>query len=219
MTDLSPHGLPLAAKLTYTAFVCMLIPFYWSAYGPTNFLYFCDVALLLGVAAFWLESPLLASMPTVGILLPQMLWVIDFLSGLLTGGRFVVGMSRYMFDEEKPLFIRGLSLFHGWLPFVLLWLVARLGYDRRALPAWTLLSWGLMAVCYFLLPAPPAPADKPWLPVNVNYVYGPSDAAAQTWMPAGAYFALLLVAFPLLLYLPAHLLLCWLFPPPAACPA
>ena len=125
-------------------------------------------------------------------------------------------MTRYMMDEKLSLFARGLSLFHGWLPFVLLWLVARLGYDRRALPAWTLPSWGLMAVCYFLLPAPPAPEDKPWLPVNVNYVYGPSDEAAQNWMPANAYFAMVLVAFPLLLYLPAHLLLCWLFPPPPA---
>jgi hypothetical protein len=216
MTAPTPRRLPLAAKLAYTAFVAVLVPFYLKEYGPTNFFYFCDVALLLGVAAFWLEDPLLASMPTVGILVPQMLWVIDFLSGLLTGGHFVVGMTRYMMDEKLSLFARGLSLFHGWLPFVLLWLVARLGYDRRALPAWTVLSWVLMVICYFVLPAPPAPEDKSWLPVNVNYVYGPSDAAAQTWMPANAYFALLLVAFPLVLYLPAHLLLCRLFPPPAA---
>src|SRR5437764_360718 len=88
--------IPLWAKLAYTAFLAVLVPFYLSAYGPTNFLYFCDVALLLGLAALWLESPLLAGMPACGILLPQLLWVIDFLGGLV--GHFPVGMTKYMFD-------------------------------------------------------------------------------------------------------------------------
>ena len=42
---------------------------------PVNFLFFCDVALLMTVAAIWLESPLLASVIAVGITLPQLLWV------------------------------------------------------------------------------------------------------------------------------------------------
>lgn len=54
-----PHRIPLWVKLAYTAFVCVLVPYYLSAYGPTNFLYFCDVALLMTLAALWLESPLL----------------------------------------------------------------------------------------------------------------------------------------------------------------
>src|SRR5262245_64775441 len=73
----------LCLKLTYTAFVAVLVPYYWAAYGPTNFLYFCDVALLLGAVALWTESPLLASMPAVGILLPQAMWCVDFLGGLV----------------------------------------------------------------------------------------------------------------------------------------
>ena len=43
--------IPLVVKLLYTAFVCVLVPIYWHLYGPTNFLYFCDVALLLTVPA------------------------------------------------------------------------------------------------------------------------------------------------------------------------
>ena len=31
-----------------------------------------------------------------------------------------LGMAGYMFDPKLPLFVRGLSLFHGWLPFLLL---------------------------------------------------------------------------------------------------
>src|SRR5688500_18541001 len=115
---------PLWLKLVLTLFVFVQVPFYWATYGPTVFLYFCDVALLLTLASVWLESPLLASMPAVGILLPQALWVVDFLGGLV--GYPITGMTAYMFDENISLFARAISLFHGWLPFLVLWLVFRL---------------------------------------------------------------------------------------------
>src|SRR5215207_9494528 len=104
--------IPLWVKLAYSAFVAVLVPYYWKAYGPTNFLYFCDVALLMALLALWMENSLLASMPTVGI--P------------------ITGMTAYMFNPELTLFTRGLSFFHCWLPFFLVWVVWRLGYDRRA---------------------------------------------------------------------------------------
>jgi hypothetical protein len=205
-----PPRIPLWVKLTYTLFLCVLVPYYWRTYGPTNFLYFCDISLFLALAAVWLESPLLASMPAVGIVLPQMVWVADFFAGLL--GIHLLGMTAYMFQESIPLFARALSLFHGWLPFFLLWLVYRLGYDRRAFLAWTGLAWVLVLICYFFLPQPPAPAANPNLPVNINYVYGLSDAHAQTWMPPGLYLALLMLALPVVLFLPTHLVLRKLFP-------
>jgi hypothetical protein len=121
---------PLTVKLVYTAFVAVLVQNYVVAYGPSNFCYFCDTALLLTVLAVWAESSLLASAPMVGIFLPQMVWVVDFLSTL--AGRPLTGMTGYMFEPTLPLFLRFLSFFHFWLPFFLLWLVIRLGYDRRA---------------------------------------------------------------------------------------
>ena len=45
MTPLRPVPLPL--RLAYSAFMAVLIPVYWYFYGPTNFLYFCDLALIL----------------------------------------------------------------------------------------------------------------------------------------------------------------------------
>lgn len=197
--------LPLWAKVLYTAFTAVLVPYYWSAYGPTNFLYFCDVALLMGVAAMWLESPLLASMPTVGIFLPQMVWCVDFLGGLV--GWPPLGLTAYMFNPNLTLFTRGLSLFHMWLPFVLLWMVWRLGYDRRAFVGWTALAWALLAICYFLLPEPPAPPETPNLPVNVNYVHGLSGEHPQTWLHPWLWLACLFVGLPLLVFLPTHLVL------------
>jgi hypothetical protein len=168
-------------------------------------LYFCDVALFFALAAVWTERPLLASMPTVGILVPQMIWCADFLGSLV--GVPLVGMTAYMFDPKIALFARGLSFFHFWLPFFLLSLVWRLGYDRRAVWAWTILAWTLLAVCYLFLPAPPAPPGQEWMPVNVNYVYGMSDAAPQTTMPQAAWLACLFVDLPVFVFLPTHLIL------------
>jgi hypothetical protein len=209
VSDVSAR-LPLWVKLAYTAFVMLLVPFYWKAYGPTNFLYFCDMALLLTVVAMWRESALLASACAVGIVLPQVLWMVDFVTTL--AGWPLTGMTGYMFNEGIPLFARFLSFFHFWLPLVLLWLVKRLGYDHRGLILWWTLAWASMWVSYLFLPAPPAPASNPGLPVNVNYVYGINDAAPQTWMPANAFFGLLLAALPALIWTPSHLLLKRLFP-------
>ena len=109
--------IPLWLKIAYSGFLTVMIPVYWLNYGPTNFLYFCDVALLLTLVGIWREDALLISLPAVGILLPQMLWCADFLVHLC-GGK-MTGMTGYMFDAKLPLFLRGLSLFHGWLPFLL----------------------------------------------------------------------------------------------------
>ncbi|MFO0925455.1 MAG: hypothetical protein U0736_00220 [Gemmataceae bacterium] len=116
-----------------------------------------------------------------------------------------------MFDASLPLITRGLSFFHFWLPFLLVYLVWRLGYDRRALVIWTVVAWGLVLVAYFFLPPPPAPVGDPNLPVNVNYVHGFSADGPQQWMPPLAYLALLMVVLPVAIYLPTHLLLGRLF--------
>ncbi len=208
------NRIPLLVKILYTAFVAVLVPYYWHAYGPTNFLYFCDTALLLTVVALWRENALLASACAVGILIPQAVWVVDFLGGIL--GAAPIGMTAYMFSSKLSLFTRGLSFFHFWLPFVLVWMVWKLGYDKRALPFWTVLAWALMLVGYFFLPAPPAPLSNPNIPVNVNYVFGLSDDKPQTWMPPMAWLLVMLVGLPTLVYVPTHWLLKKIFPTSAS---
>src|SRR3954471_16252212 len=125
--DIAKPRLPPWLKLGYSAFMAVLVPVYWHYYGPTNFLYFCDIALFLTLAGIWLENPLLVSMCAVGILAPQVLWVADFLTNLF--GMPLLGMTDYMFNAQSSRFLRGLSLFHGWLPFLLVYLVWKLGYD------------------------------------------------------------------------------------------
>jgi hypothetical protein len=210
-TLVSPAGrIPLWLKLAYTAFMAVMVPVYLANYGPTNFLYFCDVALIITLIAIWIESPLLVSMCAVGILACQALWVIDFLSNLV--GHPLTGLTDYMFAADHSLFLRGLSLFHGWLPFLLVYLVWRVGYDKRGLPAWTVVAWALVLVCFFFMP-PPRP-DPGLTPVNIDYVWGFSDTEPQHWMLPGMWVAGLMILLPLVLYLPTHLILRRVMPKP-----
>lgn len=200
----SKHRIPLWLKLVYTAFMAVLVPVYWTVYGPTNFLYFCDIALFLTLVAIWKEHRLLTSIGAAGIVFPQLLWCVDYLTGFF--GYFPLGFTQYMFEHETPFewFADGLSLFHGWLPFLLLFMVARLGYDRRAFVWWWAIAWVAMVIAYFWLPAVKDLAD-PNLPYNVNYVYGIDEP--QEWISAEAWFALMLVVMPLVFSLPAHLVM------------
>ena len=182
-------------KIAYTLFICVLVPVYWIHYGPGYFLLFSDIALFVTAAALWLESSLLTSMMALSVLVLESVWIIDFIIGLISGSS-VIGLSAYMFDSKISLPIRALSLFHIILPLVLVWLLYRLRYDTRALIAQTLLAWVVLPVSYFLT----KPSE------NVNWVYGPGGEP-QKWMPAPLYLVLLMLAFPLVLYLPTHFVL------------
>jgi hypothetical protein len=196
----SRRPIPLVVKISYTLFVAVLVPYYWSFYGPANFLWFCDIALLATVPALWLESRLLASMQLVAVFLGCLAWLADFLVRL-SMGFFLTRMTVYMFRSDIPLAIRVLSLYHGWFPFFLLWLVWRLGYHRRAWSLQSLLACVVLPSCYFFTD-----------PVRaLNGVFGPSGEHPQTWLAPGWYLVLLMVFYPLCVFLPSHLLFRWLF--------
>jgi hypothetical protein len=187
--------IPLWIKVAYTLMVAVIVPVYLAYYGPANFLWFSDIALVVTGVALWLESPLLVSMMAVGVLLPELLWNVSFLTRLLTGVR-VSGLADYMFDTRIPKWIRALSLFHVVLPVLMLWMVHKLGYDPRALPAQTALAWVILPLTY----AVTKPED------NINWVYGPG-ARPQRQVSPPLYLAFVLIFFPLIIYLPTHLLL------------
>jgi hypothetical protein len=192
---------PLWLKVGHTLFLCVLVPVYWRHYGPANFLWFSDLALFATVAALWLESRLLASMAAVAVALLELAWLADFVLRLVAGVH-LGGLTRYMFDRNNPLFVRALSMFHLWLSALLLWLVWRLGYDRRAWLMQSAVTAVVLPVCYLLTD----PAD------NINWVFGLGEKR-QTWMPPRLYLVLLVVAYSLIVYLPTHLLLRWAFAP------
>lgn len=187
--------IPLWLKLAYTLFVCVLVPIYWRQYGPANFLWFSDIALLAMVPALWLESPLLVSMMALAVVLPELAWNVDYFYRLLTGVS-LIGLTNYMFDTRIPLFIRALSLFHVGLPLLILWMLHRLGYDRRAWLLQTLVAIVVLPLSYVFS----NPSE------NVNWVYGLGEKP-QTALPAPLFVGLLMLMFALVVYLPTH----WLF--------
>lgn len=208
----SPARIPLWLRILYTAFLAVLVPYYWSAYGPQNFLYFCDVALLLTLVAVWTGRSLPASMAAIGIVAPQLLWLVDFAFRSATGGH-IVDLTEYMFDSGIPLFVRGLSLFHGWLPLLLLWLVWKLGYDRRALVGQTIATWAVLGLTYLCVSDPQHPAG------NVNKIFGfVAEGEVQQSMPPLAWLAVLMAAYPILILIPTHFVFRWLMPA-TACPS
>lgn len=195
--------IPLWVKLLYSAFLALMIPVYFHFYGPTNFLYFCDVALLLTLVGMWTGNALLISLPCVGILIPQFFWALDFLVQLC-GGR-LTGMTGYMFNQKTAWYLRGLSLFHGWLPFLLVYLVWKTGYDKRALPGWTFIFIVLCCISYFLLPPAGAVLSNELIPRNVNYVFNLlSDDVVQPWMPQSVYLVVWIAALSCLAFVPTH---------------
>jgi hypothetical protein len=199
MTTAHAAQIPLLLKLLHTLLVGVVVVVYAIKYKPTNFLWFSDIALLTSVLAMWLENALLASTMAVAVLLPELAWNLDFFTRLLVGWR-IVGLSDYMFESRRPLYLRSLSLFHVALPILLLWLVHRLGYDRRALLAQTALAWVVLIATYLLS----KPAD------NINWVFGPGSRP-QHRLPPLVYLALVMIFFPTVVYLPTHWLLSKLF--------
>jgi hypothetical protein len=191
--------IPLGLKVTYTLFICALLPIYWRQHGPANFLWFSDIASLALVPALWLENSLLVSMMAVSALFFEALWNIDFLFRLVTG-KSLIGLSAYMFDPRIPLFIRGLSGFYIILPLLLLWTLHQLGYDPRAFLWQTIVALVVLPLSYLVSNARE----------NVNWVYGFGQNSQQI-LPAPLFVILLMLLFPLAVYLPTHLLFAKIF--------
>ena len=190
-------SIPFWVKVAYSIFVAVLVPVYWNQYGPQNFLWGSDLVLFGTLLAIWFESRLLISMMAIAGLIPELLWTIDYFGRLIGGAEALPGLgTQYMFNSEIPIFVRGLSLFHIVLPPLLLWLLYRFGYQRRALIYQTVLAWLVLLITY-LLTEPSA---------NINWIYG-FGREPQTWMPERMYLGLLMIATPLLFYLPTHFVL------------
>lgn len=195
----APEQIPLWLKIGYTVFLCVLIPAYWKHYGPGNFLWFSDSALLIGFVAIWVESSLLTSIMALAVLLLDLAWNLDFLSRLIVG-KSIIGLSAYMFNHEVGRFIRILSLFHVFFPFLLFWMLYRLGYDNRALSVQTLLAWIALPLSYFFTRRSE----------NVNWVHGFGNKPHR-FLPPALHILVLMILVPLVIYLPAHFLLKTIF--------
>jgi hypothetical protein len=109
----------------------------------------------------------------------------------------VIGGTEYMFDRAIPLYVRLLSLFHVVTPPLLVWGIARLGYDRRGWKLQTVTCWVVVTINYFWRAG-----------MDVNWARGPFFRE-QHAMPGWAYLAGYFVVVPVVAYYPTHLGLEW----------
>lgn len=191
--------IPLWLKLAYTAMVVVVVVPYWFRYRPGNFLWFSDIALLALVPALWLEDRTIASMMAVGVLLPETVWNVSYFGRLLTGVR-LTSLTDYMFESHRPRWLRALSYFHVVLPPLMLWLLWTLGYDADAWIGQTVLGWAVLLLAYLFT----EPSE------NVHWVHG-WGAKAVRRTPGLVHLGIVMLGFPLVVFLPTHLLLTLLF--------
>ena len=192
--------IPATFKLAYTAFVAYIVVVWLRHYGWRNLLWFSDVALIGAIPAMWLESDAIGSVIAVVVLLPEILWNVDFAGRLLLRRR-ITGLTDYMFEPERPKLLRGLSLFHVPLPLVLLWLLHAYGYDARAGLAGACVLGAVVLVASRLVGAP----EK-----NINWTYGLGPRPSR--LPGWLYVSLLYAGFVALVFVPTDLALRRLFP-------
>lgn len=203
MASLPLHKTRFPTWIRWGALCWLLIwiPAYWHTWGAANFLHLCDVAVLLTCIGLSNGNALLLASQAVSSLLIDFVWMLDAGAGFL-GGRHLIGGTEYLFDTNFPLWVRNLSLFHLVLPFLLLWALNRVGYDRR----------GWILQCAIAIPVVLLSRLAATPKTNINFVYT-DPFFHHEWGPAPLHILAVLGFLAFLVYLPTHLLLCRFFQP------
>jgi hypothetical protein len=186
------------------AWLAVYLPAYAMTYGFANFLFLCNLAVLLAVVGLWRGSALLLSSQAIGLLLIGSAWTLDLVLRFATG-RHWIGGTEYMWDSQWPLATRLLSLYHTALLVVLPYALRRVGYDRRGL-------WLQQGLAVLLVPA--GRLVSPALNVNGAFV---DPVFGRSFEPAALHVAIIAGALVLAIYPLSALLLGRMLParPPA----
>ena len=201
----SGHPFPVL-RLVVAAFLAVYVPAYAIAYGFANFLFLCNLSVILAAAGILWASPLLVSSQALAATAVGAAWALDAGSRLLVG-RHLFGGTEYMWDPRWPAFTRALSLYHVALPVVLAWALRKLGYDRRAL-----ILQSSIAVTGVLV------GRSLGAEANVNYAFA-DPFFKRALGPAPVHVAVTAAALVLVAYLPLHVAALRLLPAPQpACP-
>lgn len=136
------------------------LPTYEAAYGPRNFLFLCNIGVILTAVGLIVRSRLLISSQAVAAPVIAVVWALDAGWKLATGD-FLFGGTAYLWDPAYPLLARLLSLYHLAWPLLLWWVLRRTGYDPR--------GWALQSCIAALAIL----AGRWWAPAaeNINYAW------------------------------------------------
>lgn len=156
------------------------LPVYQSAYGVLNFLFLCNIGVILTALALIVRSRLLIASQAVAAPVIALAWMVDAGWRLVTGD-FLYGATAYMWDPAYPLPARLLSLYHIVWPLLLWAILRRVGYDPRGWAVQAVIAALAILAGRWLAPA----AD------NVNFAWVDPFLGRQLGPPA------------------VHLLVCW----------
>jgi hypothetical protein len=175
------------------------LPTYQVVYGTLNFLFLCNVGVILTAVGLIVRNRLLLSSQAVAAPVIALAWAIDA-GWKLVSGEFLFGATAYMWDPSYPWFARLLSLYHlGW-PLLLWWLLRRVDYDPRGWWLQTMIAALAMLAGRLLVPA----AD------NVNFAWTDPFFGHQLG-PAPVHLVICWGLLSVLAYGPTHWLLKRLF--------
>lgn len=203
MASNPPNQQKFPLTLRWAALLWLILWFvvYWRTWGAANFIHLCDIAVILTCIGLWTNNSLLLSSQAVSSLFIDITWSFD--AGYrYFFGRQLIGGTDYLFDLRFPLWIRLLSLFHVILPILLLWALHRRGYDRRG---WALQS--AIVLLAFVAARFTSPDE------NINFAFR-EPFHHHAWSPAALHVGLSVLFMCIVVYLPTHLLLQRMFPPP-----
>ena len=190
----APHAFPRLRWLGLV-WLAVYVPSYAAAYGFANFLFLCNLGVMLTAVGLLAENQLLLSSQALAAPMIGLAWALDA-GWRLTTGDFLYGATSYMWDPQYPLFTRLLSLYHVVWPLLVLWCVRRVGYDRRGWPLQTAIAAAAVLVARLAT----APAD------NVNFAFRDPFFGVQIG-PAPLHLALVLLALAGVAYGLTHLAL------------
>jgi hypothetical protein len=184
--------LPEALRWAALAWLAVWVPAYGHAWGLANFLHLCDIAVFLTCIGLWGRNRLLLSSQLVSSLLVDAAWCVDAVSSVCLNRR-LIGGTLYLLDPHTAAWIRALSWFHLLLPALLLWVIWRTGYDRRAWALQCAIALLAFVAARFTNPA-----------TNINYAFRAPFMNRQIGpAPVHVLVSVLFLAF--FAYLPAHL--------------
>jgi hypothetical protein len=195
-----PARTEMPAWLRWAAVVwlAVYVPAYWRTWGPANFLLLCDIAVFLTCIGLWTRNRLLLSSQAVSTLFVGLAWALD-VGWRIVAKHHLIGGTEYLFDPKVALWVRLLSLSHIFLPVLLLWVLWRMGYDRRAWILQSAIALAAFVACRFTNPAK-----------NMNFAFrDPFFHCA--WGPAPAHIAVITAFMMVVVYLPTHLALARIF--------
>lgn len=184
------------------AWFALYFPSYWLAYGFANFLFLCNLGVILTAVAIVAGNQLLLSAQALAAPMIGLVWALDAGARVVTG-EFLFGGTAYMWDPQYPLFTRLLSLYHLVWPVVVVACVVRRGYDRRGWMVQSALGAAAVLVARFTS----NPVD------NVNYAFRDPFAGRELVSPA-VHVLLVIAALSLVIYGGTHALFARFCPQP-----